>query len=138
MQTERDYLVSLGLAKPGRGRFSNEAKQALAKARSEGMTFKGAPVPRVEPSEAVSTVEAPSTRTGPMDAVTNPYGQAFIRYSEGTTFTGTDSLGTKHTVDHRQACDCGYSLLGHVCDSPTALVSTKAGIERIAVMPNGG
>jgi hypothetical protein len=37
--TEREYLVSLNLAKPGRGRFSAEAKAALAKAKSEGMTF---------------------------------------------------------------------------------------------------
>ncbi|WMI33584.1 Lsr2-like DNA bridging protein [Streptomyces phage Kenrey] len=39
MATERDYLVSLGLAKAGRGRFSAEAKAALAKAKSEGMQF---------------------------------------------------------------------------------------------------
>lgn len=37
--TEREYLVSKGLAKPGRGRYSAEAKAELEKAKSEGMTF---------------------------------------------------------------------------------------------------
>lgn len=39
MATERDYLISIGLAKQGRGRFSAEAKVALDKAKSEGMVF---------------------------------------------------------------------------------------------------
>ena len=39
MATEREYLVSLGLAKEGRGRFSAEAKAALAKAKKGGMSF---------------------------------------------------------------------------------------------------
>jgi hypothetical protein len=39
MATEREYLVSLGLAKDGRGRFSAEAKAVLDKARKSGMQF---------------------------------------------------------------------------------------------------
>lgn len=39
MATEREYLVSLGLAKDGRGRFSAEAKAALDNARKGGMSF---------------------------------------------------------------------------------------------------
>lgn len=39
MPTEREYLVSIGLAKPGRGRFSQEAKYALKKAREDGVDF---------------------------------------------------------------------------------------------------
>ena len=35
----RDYLVSLNLAKPGRGKFSNAAKQALQDAIDYGMEF---------------------------------------------------------------------------------------------------
>ena len=35
----RDYLVSLNLAKPGRGKFSNAAKQALQDAIDNGMEF---------------------------------------------------------------------------------------------------
>lgn len=54
MATQREYLVSLGLAKPGRGRFSTEAKAALAKAVEEGMTFtdtKEAPQASADASE---------------------------------------------------------------------------------------
>lgn len=39
VQTEREYLVSKGLAKPSRGRFSKEAVAALADARKRGMKF---------------------------------------------------------------------------------------------------
>lgn len=39
MQSARDYLVSLNLAKPGRGKFSNAAKQALQDAIDNGMEF---------------------------------------------------------------------------------------------------
>jgi hypothetical protein len=39
MATEREWLASQGLAKLGRGRFSAEAKAALAKAKAEGMVF---------------------------------------------------------------------------------------------------
>ena len=37
--TKREYLISLGLAREGRGRFSREGMAALAKAEAEGMTF---------------------------------------------------------------------------------------------------
>jgi hypothetical protein len=36
---KRDYLVSKGLAKPGKGRFSADAKAAIEKAISEGIVF---------------------------------------------------------------------------------------------------
>ncbi|QOI67579.1 Lsr2-like DNA bridging protein [Streptomyces phage Beuffert] len=39
MATEREWLVSQGLAKMGRGRYSAEAKAALANAKANGMTF---------------------------------------------------------------------------------------------------
>lgn len=39
MATKRDYLVGLGLAKPGRGRFSKEATEALAAAEASGQIF---------------------------------------------------------------------------------------------------
>jgi hypothetical protein len=39
MTTKREYLVSIGMAKGGRGRFSAEAKEALQKAIDNGMVF---------------------------------------------------------------------------------------------------
>lgn len=49
MQTPREYLVSLGLAKPGKGRFSKEAVAALAAARAKGIQFKEAEVKPTTP-----------------------------------------------------------------------------------------
>jgi len=37
--TEREYLISLKLAQPGRGRYSKEARAALDKAKADGMVF---------------------------------------------------------------------------------------------------
>lgn len=39
MATRREYLVDLNLAKPGRGKFSKGAHEALAKAREAGTVF---------------------------------------------------------------------------------------------------
>lgn len=36
---KREYLISLGLAKPGKGRFSAAGKAAIEKAIAEGMVF---------------------------------------------------------------------------------------------------
>jgi hypothetical protein len=38
-QTKREWLVDQGLATAGRGRFSAAAKEALAKAEADGLTF---------------------------------------------------------------------------------------------------
>lgn len=40
LMTEREYAHSLGLAKLGRGKFSAEAKAAIAKAKAGGMEFR--------------------------------------------------------------------------------------------------
>jgi hypothetical protein len=37
--TKREYLVSLGLAKEGRGKFSKAGLEELAKAEADGMSF---------------------------------------------------------------------------------------------------
>lgn len=39
----REYAISLGLAKPGRGRLSREAHAAIAKAESAGTVFSDSP-----------------------------------------------------------------------------------------------
>lgn len=39
MATKREYLIGKGLAKPGRGRFSKEANEALAAAVAAGVVF---------------------------------------------------------------------------------------------------
>jgi hypothetical protein len=58
MQTEREYLVSLDLAKPGRGRFSAAAKAALDEARANGVKFAEKPKPAVKATVSTKPSQA--------------------------------------------------------------------------------
>lgn len=140
MNTEREYLYSIGLTKAptGRGRFSREAHAALDKARADGMQFKdktpvsppktivkSTPKPVVEKS---TTVDKPEPGT-----IQDGFGQAFLRYGRmDMSFEGYDDDGKRYVVNGRNACACGYSLVGHICDNASALVG---GGDRIAVTP---
>lgn len=64
MVTKREYLVSLGLAKEGRGKFSNAAKEALVKAEAEGKTFDD-PAPATVKSDRPKTVKTPKAPKAP-------------------------------------------------------------------------
>ncbi len=55
MVTKREWLVTQGLAKPGRGKFSTAAHAALSRAASEGMTFDDDTAP-VKPVVKIKTV----------------------------------------------------------------------------------
>lgn len=61
MGTQREYLIDLNLAKPGRGRFSREAREALAKAVADGVTFDDTKVK----VETVASSDASDHRQGP-------------------------------------------------------------------------
>lgn len=119
MQTEREYLVSLGLAKEGRGKFSNAAKEALVSARAEGMTFK-----TTGPNPTVKR-EATETPTEKSDAPQSdnkfpPYlTQDDYRFPEAEwKAVGVDGK----VYGMRECCNlCRVSLVGHFCDSPTIL-----------------
>lgn len=55
MVTKREYLISLGLAKDTRGRFSREGLAAIAKAEAEGTVFEDAQSARVlNPAKTVN------------------------------------------------------------------------------------
>lgn len=129
MQTEREYLYSLGLTKAptGRGRFSTAAHAALSKAKADGMQFAGnapAPTKTIVKSKPKATVTVSNTEN---------LGDAYLRYGKyDMSFEGYDDNGKRYVVSGRNACMCGYSLVGHTCDSPTALIG---GGERIKVTP---
>lgn len=144
MQTQREYLFSLGLTKAptGRGRFSREGIAAIQKAVDSGMEFKStAPVPSGKP-KVVKSKSKPIvvkgeddevTTTGPVDSTQSGLGEAFLRYGRyDMTFEGFDADGKRHVVSGRNACSCGWSLVGHTCDNPTALINST---ERIKVTP---
>jgi hypothetical protein len=64
MVTQREYLVDKGLAKVGRGRFSNAAKDAIAQAVAAGVVFTD-PVKEAAPASTdASDKPAPRPTTG--------------------------------------------------------------------------
>lgn len=63
MATRREFLVEKGLAKPTRGRFSAEAKAALAEAEAAGVVFDD--TPSTEGAQASTDAsEQPGPRSG--------------------------------------------------------------------------
>lgn len=118
MQTKRDYLVSLGLAKPGRGKFSNEAKVALAKAEADGMKFADIAPPK-KPRPETPTGK---TETGNSVRETSPGDSPYIfpsdfRFSEGE-YKAVGEDGKTYSL--RECCNtCMVSLTNHACNRPT-------------------
>lgn len=131
----KEYAVSLGLATPGRGRMSVEALAAIEKARAEGMTFDDdAAAPKTPKSKTV-TVKREKSPVVAHERSDSVMADTSYRYPKGLEqmFVGYDSNGKKHVVSGRNACTCGYSLVGHTCDSPSALIGSP--LERINVVP---
>lgn len=134
--TKREYAASLGLAIAGaRGRMSREANAAIDKARAEGTVFDDdGPVAVKAPKPVKPTVSAPKgpsiTHHREDDGV---MADTSLRYRMDQKFKGVDSLGKTHIVGGANACTCGYSLIGHICHSPSALIGYP--LERIAVVP---
>lgn len=112
---KREWLVSKGLAKAGRGKFSNAAKAALAKAEAEGIVFddtpapaKAAPKPKVEKTEAAGEYVNEIMFANEMPN----YGREwFIREGKKRIPVGSATV----------CGNCRYSLIGHVCNSPVVL-----------------
>ena len=114
----REYLMSLTppLAKPGRGRFSGAAKEALAKARAEGVVFldkaKGgvvASVPVMTESGQVVTEKR----------MVNEYAQHAPALRTGMlTFVKAD--GNTMKVNSTEGCvSCLYSFGWCKCEVPS-------------------
>lgn len=110
---KRDWLIAKGLAKPGRGKFSNVAKEALAEAERQGVVFlnKGtavAPVTIIENGERKQEIR----EINPWAHHPDP-----IRRDPFYTFTGTG--GKKVQIAVATAClTCQYSLGWCYCETP--------------------
>jgi hypothetical protein len=135
-----DYARSLGLAKAGPGRPSRAALDAIQAKRDTGYVFDDDVVntPTVKTAKSVKFDRPPGNvyrTTGPVethDRSEHVMGIT-LRYDMDQEFEGIDSNGKKHTVNGRQACSCGYSLVGHICHDPSALIGFP--LERIKVTP---
>lgn len=119
MQTRRDWLVEKGLAKPGRGKFSTLAKQALVEARLLGIAFSDEVVTEtVKPTGETETVVKSKPKAEPT-AWKSP---DEYRYPEATYIAHQMQDGKKVSVSLREACQtCGLSLCDHRCHTPIVL-----------------
>lgn len=134
----KEFAVSLGLATPGKGRMSREALAAIDKARAEGKVFDDdAPAPTVKRESPKPATVSVKRETGAVAHDRDDHVMGIsLRYPMDQLFEGVDSNGKKHTVNGAQACSCGYSLVGHVCHEPSALIGYP--LERIRVTPKKG
>ena len=116
MQTRRDYLVGLGLAKPGRGKFSTAAKDALDKARAAGTKFSDEVTETPVPTESSDKTE----RVGKTAPTFTPYlAPSDFRFPESEYKA---KGGDGKTYGMRECCNlCRVSLVNHGCDNPTIL-----------------
>lgn len=132
MQTKREYLVGLGLAKPGRGKFSNSAKAALAEAEAKGVKFADI-VTKISVATGTSTEKSDGGQTA---KETDPRDSAYLspddyRYPEAEYRAVTFRDGKKVSVSLRECCNtCRVSLVNHMCDAPTVLGDVVVRIER--------
>lgn len=135
MKTKREYAISLGLAKEGRGRLSREAHAAIAKAESEGVKFaESGPVVVRERANASDIKVVKTTQSESKDNFSEPR----LAYPIDQMFKGQDSHGKTHRVNARQGCMRGtYSLAGcfeHTGQPHTVLLNS---MEVIEVQPIG-
>lgn len=127
MQSKRDYLVGLGLAKPGRGKFSNAAKEALVKAEAEGMRFSdAAPTAKVVKADSTEQVEV---KSNPGDSLY--LYPADFRFPEEEYVAVAHLDGKRKEYSMRECCNgCRVSLTNHACNSPSILGNMAVKIER--------
>jgi hypothetical protein len=129
--TEKDYAISLGLAKAGRGRMSLDAKAAVAKAKAQGMTFKGKGAPTATVSVSKSTKKDDGTSTKEVEVKeVSEYADGFYRYPRDQEFV-YEHNGKRFKINGKGACmNCGYSLVGHTCNDPVVL--TYHGAQKVS------
>lgn len=127
--TKREYAVSLGLAKPTRGRMSSAAKEAIAKKEAEGYVF-------ADPSPTPSTA-APVTADAPAAPVPpDPRDSLYIypsdfRYPEEEYVAVAKVDGKRTVFSVRECCNtCGCSLTNHMCNTPSILGNIVVTLER--------
>lgn len=116
MQTRREYLADKGLAIAGaRGKFSNAAKEELARAYASGMTFSDDEA-KVKPAKATG---APKPAPVPVPTDTPYLSPSDYRFPEGE-YRLTDVNGKPvKTAGLRNVCDtCNVSFVNHGCNTP--------------------
>ena len=114
MLTQREYLVSLDKAKPGRGKFSNEAKAILAKAVEGGMTFKSVAISK-SPGIVLKATDKPN---GVESVEPSSFSPKAVRKWAKAQGIDVAARGRIHGDIVRQ-------YLGDVPDAPSRVVETN-------------
>jgi hypothetical protein len=114
MNTAKEWLKANGhIAEVTRGRISNENHKRLLAAVAGGTKFTDYP----KGGTVVATPTGETTYIKPAAPTGETIAQLYYRYDENTHQAVTKS-GKIHGM--REACNnCGYSLLGHLCDDPS-------------------
>lgn len=120
-QTRREYLVSRGLAKPGRGKFSHAAKVALIEAAEQGIVFSdGEIVPRAKPAVKPTggeTENQPAAKSAGISDYLFPTDFCWPE-SEYRAFARVGGKKVYHGM--RECCNnCRVSLVMCACGQPT-------------------
>lgn len=115
----RDALVKQGLAKPGRGKFSNDAKQWLNAQVAAGVKFSDYP----KESTGAVVPATPATDNTPKPIASNPYDTLYLSPSDfrfpEDTYKAVE-VGGKKVHSLRECCNtCRVSLTNHACAAPT-------------------
>lgn len=119
MVTKRQYLIEKGLAKPGRGRMSNAAREAINKAINKGVKFD-------EPETGTKTVTVKTKDEKGKTVVTTKRVQDVPTVPDARpdrpngTYVFENEDGTKFNRGAATACvRCSYSLQWCYCpDGP--------------------
>lgn len=123
MQSRKEYAISLGLAKPGRGRLSKQAWTAIKKAEEDGMQFADKSIPTVqEPVNVPKIVTKPSVKI-------RDIGTQLVGYTrEGWTVGFTNC---RRCHQHANYCNCKQGIL-----APSIVVTLDAGASGVVVSTN--
>lgn len=120
--TRREYAISLGLATPGRGRMSNDARMAIEKAEAEGMEFSDPKPVSMKEKIAARAAATPTAPKAPRQRVVQTEGQEAAQ-PLAKPFTGVFRAvmpdGSRKKLSDRTACQCGASLSFCYCKTPT-------------------
>lgn len=127
MTTRREYLVSLGLAKPGRGKFSHAANVALISARDKGMKFSDDDKPVKVVSDKPAKPKASTPK--PVGIVTD------IAYTYPEAEYKAIEIESGKVRSMREVCmTCGVSLVVHGCLSPVIVSRNASGTARVRIV----
>jgi hypothetical protein len=124
---KREWLVSKGLAKPGRGKFSDKAKRALAKAEAEGMVFddpkanKVATVKRPKPEPKVVVKVEPKPAPVKQVRIATPTVKRQLVRQQTMIFgvdEGTNGAHSKTVIAFDSCAGCGKPIQYCAHDEP--------------------